>query len=288
VTTSLLVPSENLATAEIPSAEKIVSLEVDPEKLIIQTNYDNDARDADSKTTRPSAQTLLNESIAAFNKSQFEEAEAKLRQAVGYDARNALLHAWLARTLVAEKKLDEAALEANAAIKAEPPVGPALAWARIALGQIAIARNQAADAVRQFRAAAAEADEATAQFAAHEGTIQAEHAAGATPQVDESLRAYVAQLDSAIKQPSSDKLFTLVIKNNLKRFVQGLTVSRPASWTTEMLHVERIDANRVAIDVGLKVKAEGKDQTGTAVFVLARVGGNWLLEDVPHPLFNVK
>jgi hypothetical protein len=40
--------------------------------------------------------------------------------------------------------------------------------------------------------------------------------------------------------------------------------------------------------VGLKVKAENKDQAGTAVFVLSRVGKTWLLEDVPHPLFSVK
>ena len=47
----------------------------------------------------------------------------------------------------------------------------------------------------------------------------------------------------------------------LKRFVQGLTVSRPAAWSTEILHVDQVDANRVALDVGLKVKTEGKDQT---------------------------
>jgi hypothetical protein len=118
--------------------------------------------------------------------------------------------------------------------------------------------------------------------------VQAERAAGITAQVDESLRAFITQLDAAIKQPTSDKLFALVIKNNLKRFVQGLTVSRPAAWTTEILHVEQIDSGRVALDVGLKVKAEGRDQSGTAVFVLTRVGSGWALEDVPHSLFNVK
>jgi hypothetical protein len=63
-----------------------------------------------------------------------------------------------------------------------------------------------------------------------------------------------------------------VVRANLKRFVQGLTVSRPASWATEILRVDRIDANRVALDVGLKVKTEGRDQAGTAVFVLTRAG----------------
>lgn len=288
VTGLVTVPSENLATAEIPTAEKIVSVEVDPEKLIIQSNYDNDARDGDLKTTRISAQTLLNESIAAFNKTEYAEAETKLRQAARFEPRNAVLRGWLGRVLAAQKKMDEAATEANAAIKIDPTVGSAVAWARITLGQVAMSRNQAAEAARQLRAAVVEGDEATAQFAAHEALLQAERAAGIAPQADESLRAYIAQLDTAIKQLTSDKLFALVVRNNLKRFVQGLTVSRPASWTTEILRVDQIDAGRVALDVGLKVKADGRDQTGTAVFLLTRSGNSWLLEDVPHSLFNVK
>jgi TolA-binding protein len=285
---SVLVPSENLASAEFATAEKIASVEVDPEKLIIQTNYDNDARDDDSKTTRPSAQTLLNQSITAFNKTQYADAETKLRQAVRSDPRNALLRAWLARTLAAQKKMDEAAVVADAVTKVEPPLGPALAWARVTLGQVAVAHNQVAEASRQFRAAAVEADEATAQFAAQEGLVQAEHAAGIAPPVDESLRAFIAQFDASVKLASSDKLFALVVKSNLKRFVQGLTVSRPTAWTTEILSIDRVDANRVAVVVGIKAKADSKEQVGTAVFVLSRTAGGWVLEDVPHQLFNVK
>lgn len=288
VTTTVTVPSENIASTEIPTSEKLSSVEVDPDKLIIQSNYDNDARDVDAKGTRTSAQTLLNQSIAAFNKGQYPESENILVQAVRADPRNGVLHAWLARSLAAQKKLDEAANEAATAIKIEPASGPALAWARITLGQIAMSKNQSAEAARQFRAAVVEADEVAAQLAAHEGLVQAEHAGGAATQAEESIRSFITQLDAAIKLSTSDKLFTMVIKNNLKRFVQGLTVSKPASWVTEILHVDQVDANRVALDVGLKVKTEGRDQSGTAVFVLNRVGSSWVLEDVPHQLFNVK
>jgi tetratricopeptide (TPR) repeat protein len=288
VTASQTVPSENLISVEIPTAEKIVSVEVDPEKFIIQSNYDNDARDGDSKTTRSSAQTLLNSSIGAFNKTQYAEAETMLRQAVRSEPRNAVLHAWLARTLAAQRKMDEAASEASLVIKSDPPTGPALAWARVTQGQVAMARNQAAEAARHFRAAIGEADDAVAQLAAHEGLLQAERAAGTASQADESVRAFITQLDAAIKQPASDRLFSLVVKANLKRFVQGLTVSPPASWSTEILHVDVVDANRVLLYVGLKVKTEGKDQAGTAVFVLTRAANAWLLEEVPHQLFNVK
>jgi tetratricopeptide (TPR) repeat protein len=280
------VPSENIVSAEVQASEKITAVEVDPEKLIIQSNYDNDARDGDFKTTRTSTQTLFNDSIAAYNKSQYATAEAKLKQAVAGDPANPLLQAWLARTLAAEKKYDEAESAANAALKPQPEVGSAIAWARITLGQVALARNKPAEAVNHLRRALIDAEETPAQFAVRELLVEAERAANLSPPVDEQTRAYAAALDSAIKQPESDKLFTLVIRNNLKRFVQGITVSRPSAWTTEILRADRIDADRIALDVKLTVRAENRDQSGTAVFLLYRGAGGLMLEDVQ--LFNVK
>lgn len=281
VTVSATVPSEDIASVDIPTTEKINTVEVDPDKLIIQTNYDNDAKPA-----RATAQTLLNESIVAFTKGQHAVAEAKLREAVRVNPKNSLLHAWLARTLAAENKTDEAVKEANAAIGNELSAGGANAWAHMTLGQIALARNQGAEAVTHLRRAVIEAEEAPAQFASREALVKAERAANLSPQVEDSIRAFITQLDTLIKQPSSDRLFTVVTRNNLKRFVQGLTVTPPTSWTTEILRTEQIDADRVAIDVALKVQAGGRDQAGTALFILHKVAGAWILEDVQ--LFNVK
>jgi hypothetical protein len=283
---TVTVPSENITSAEIQTSEKITALEVDPDKLLIQTNYDNDARDGDFKATRTSAQTLFNQSLADFNKSQFAEAEARLREAVTRDPSNPLIHAWLARTLAASNKPDDATREANAALNTNPPVAAAAAWARITLGQVAVARNQANQAVEPLRRALAEAEEAPAQFAVRELLVKAERAANASPPIDEKVRAYVAALDAAIRQPESDKLFTLIMRNNLKRFVQGITVSRPSAWTTEILRADRVDANRIALDVRVSAKSEGRDQSGTAVFVLYRTASGWMLEDVQ--LFDVK
>jgi TolA-binding protein len=278
---SVTVPSEDITSADIQTAEKITSVEVDPEKLIVQTNYDNDA-----KPTRVSAQTLFGESLTAFNKGEHAQAETKLREAARAEPQNSLLRAWLARVLAAQNKMDEAASEANAAIKIEPPAPAALAWAYITLGQVALSRSQAAEAVQHLRRALVVADEAPAQFAARAEIVRAERAAAMTPQIEESIRAFISQLDNLIKQPTSDKLFTVIDKNNLKRFVQGLTVSPPTAWSTEILRAEQIDAGRVAIDVALKVKTKQGDQSGTAVFVLYRSAGGWMLEDVQ--LFNVK
>src|SRR5262249_47466078 len=161
--------------------------------------------------------TLLNEAIVAFNKAEFAQAESSLRRAVQQTPRNPLLHAWLARTLAAQNKLDEAAAEARSATSAEPPLLSALAWSHITLGQVALARNQPAEAVAILRRALAEAVEAPAQTAARESLAKAQTAAGMPPKVEEPVRAFVSQLDGLLKQPSSDKLFGVVIKNNLKR-----------------------------------------------------------------------
>jgi tetratricopeptide (TPR) repeat protein len=281
VTAEVTVPSQDLTSVDIATAEKIDSVEVDPEKYIIQTNYDNDA-----KPVRVSAPTLLNESIVSFGKGEFQQAEAKLKQAVQESPANPLLHAWLARALAGENKLDEAAAEAGSAAKAEPPLVSALAWSHITLGQIALAKNQAAEAVANLRRALAEAVEAPAQTAAREYLVKAQIAAGTPPQVEEPVRGFIAQLDGLLKQPSSDKLFGVVVKNNLKGFAEGLTVSPPQSWSTEVLTVDRIDANRVELYVSLKVRAGGRDQAGTAVYTLYRNGTTWMLENIK--LFDVK
>jgi hypothetical protein len=277
LTFTVTVPSENITSFEIPTAEKISSIEVDPYKLIPQTNYDNDA-----KPVKAWSQTLFNEGVAAFNKGDFAAAETKFREATRVNPQNATVHAWLARSLAAQNKNDDASNEANAALAISPTPASALAWAHITLGQIALVKNQAAEASANLRRAVIEADEAPAQYASREAVMKAERAI----QADESIKAFITQLDTLIKQPSSERLYTIVIKHNLKKFVQGLTVTPPTAWATEIGRVDPIDANRIALDVKLKITSGGREQTGSAVFVLYKGSSGWLLEDVQ--LFNVK
>ncbi len=281
ITASVTVASESLASVDIQTAEKISSVEVDPEKFIIQTSYDNDAKPA-----RPWTQMLFNESITAFTKGEYAQAEAKLKEALRFSPHNSLVRAWLARALAAQNKHDEAMSEGNTAIKTEPPTGGSLAWARIAMAQSLAARGSNAEAVRHLRRALVEADEAPARFAAREALIRAERAANLIPTVDESVRAFITQLDSLFRQPSSDKLFAVVSRNNLKVFVQRLAVSPPTAWATEILRADQIDANRVSLEVSLKVRTQEIDHGGTAIFLLYRAPSGWMLEDVQQ--FNVK
>jgi len=175
---------------------------------------------------------------------------------------------------------------ANAALAITPAPASALAWSHITLGQIALAKNQAGEATGYLRRAVVEADEIPAQYAARDAMIKADRAANPSVSGDDSARTFISQLDTLIKQPSSEKLYAVVIKNNLKKFVQGLTVTPPTAWTTEIARAEQIDANRLSLDVKIKAVSGGRDQAGTAVFILHKTSSGWLLEEVQ--LFNVK
>jgi tetratricopeptide (TPR) repeat protein len=293
------VPSDGFSLVEIPTTEKIVSVEADPEKFVVQTNYDNDSR-----PVRKSAATLLNEAIAAFNnkkldepdadheaivafnKKKLDEAETDLTDAIKQEPNEDLLHAWLGRVLLAEGKIDQADREAEAAIKTVPPLASALTWAHITMGQIALARNSPGSAVDDLRRAVLETTEEPAEFAAREALIKAEKASGKLQQPDPSVRAFISQFDAMVRQPTSDKVFEMVMKSTLKRFGDSLVLHPAQAWRTEILRAERIDSRRVALDVSLQIKSDNKDQSGTAVFVLYRANSSWMLENVR--LFNVK
>jgi len=78
---------------------------------------------------------------------------------------------------------------------------------------------------------------------------------------------------------------TSCLNYNSRLAPKSIPTTPPQSWTTDILRVEQIDGNRVALDVALKIRAQNKEQAGTAVFILYRIGGSWMLENVR--LFNV-
>ena len=73
---------------------------------------------------------------------------------------------------------------------------------------------------------------------------------------------------------------------NLRRFAQSLVVRKPSGWETEPLRAEVWDAHRPANDVDLKIKIEGKDYSGRAVYVISQTAGKISLSEVP--VFDVK
>ncbi|MBL8168621.1 MAG: hypothetical protein JNJ50_10730, partial [Acidobacteria bacterium] len=102
----------------------------------------------------------------------------------------------------------------------------------------------------------------------------------------EDVRAFLQKFDAAVLQGSADAVNQFIELGNLRKFAQSLVVRKPGAWATEALRAEDWDASRVAVDVTLKIRIEGKDYAGRAVYVLSRLGGKLLLSEVP--VFDVK
>jgi hypothetical protein len=193
----------------------------------------------------------------------------------------------LGRTLLEENKLDEAEREFRASIDAVLPLPSTLAWANVGLGEIALKRGQAADASRLLTEAVRAEGGYPPTLAARSARLRAESAQGASaPAVDESVRAFVAQLDAAIKGGRKTEIDSMIAPGELVNFEKGIIGSQPDLWQTKVLRTESLGGDRIAADVQLTTRALGRDQSGTAVFVFTRASGRLLLTEIP--IFEVR
>jgi hypothetical protein len=73
----------------------------------------------------------------------------------------------------------------------------------------------------------------------------------------------------------------------MDRFIKGILGSQPEIWQTKVLRTEMVGSTRMAVDVSHTVKTlNGAEQSGTAVYMLARVGSAWKLTAIDY--FEVK
>ncbi|MEP7272192.1 MAG: tetratricopeptide repeat protein, partial [Acidobacteriota bacterium] len=277
---TITVKGGEYGSIPLPSDKPIVSIEADPEKIYPQKDYSND-----SYPRQASPGDLYGEANLAFSNGDLKTAESKGREALAASPDSPALMAFLGRVLLAAKKNDEASQVFNSALKDNLITIQAYAWAHLGLGALAAEQKKPAEAARHFRlASTADVDVATT-ITARNGVIAAELESG-TLKIPEDVRAILKQMDAAILQSSADAVGAFVDVGNLRRFAQSLVIRKPAFWTTEPTRAEQLDANRVAVDVLLKIKIDGKDYAGRALYILRKSGGKLLLSDVP--VFDVK
>jgi hypothetical protein len=268
------------SNVSFPAGTVIKTIEADPNKLYLQKDYTNDIF-----PRRANAADAYGQANTAFSKNDFATAEAKAREALATDPNAPTLQALLGRALLAQNKAAEAKQVFETVLKSEPLPIQAYAYAHLGLGELALQQSSFAEAAAHFRAAAtAELDPGTT-LSARENVLKAERGANAV-KLPEDVRAFLKQLDTAIVQGTSAQVSELLELGNLKGFSQRLVLNKPTVWTTEALRSEEWDANRTAVDVLLKIRIEGKDYAGRAVYVLNRGSGKLLLSEVP--LFDVK
>ena len=275
------IPAHDFGQVVFKNASKIVRVEVDPEKLYPQIDYDNDAAPHSVEVA-----TALAEANRLFGAQEHAKADALARQLLATAPRLQEARIVLGRALLAENKLEDADREFRQLADDRLPTPAALAWSSIGLGEIALKRNQAAEAARYFSEGVRADAEYGSTLSARAARIRAEAAANSAPATDESVRAFIGQLDTAIRSGRQAEIAPLVVPGELVGFVRGVVGTQPEAWQTRILRSELLDVNRVALDVGLNSKQLGAEHSGTAVFILARVGGAWKLNAIEF--FEVK
>lgn len=276
------IPAKSFGEATFKFPNKVVRVEVDPEKLYPQLDYSNDVAPRET-----AANDLLAAVIQSFNRQEFAKAETGARSVLrvypGFDE----ARTWLARSLLEQNKLDEAEKEFNAALSAKLPTAKALAWSNVGLGEIFSRRNQNAQAVKYFEEAVKADVEYASNLAARNGRLKAETAANLNKPVDETAKAFFSTFDAAVISKQKAQLEAMIIPGELTRFATGIVASQPETWQTRVLRTESVNANRMAVEVNLNAKVLNKEpQSGTALFILARTTNGWKLATVE--LFEVR
>ncbi len=273
LTTDVTIPARNFSEAVFKTSARIVRVEVDPDKLYPQLDYTNDVAPRASLS-----EAALAEAARAFGAQDFARAETIARELLAISPHMEEARIILARALLGQNKMAEAEKEFRAALDERLPTPATLAWANIGLGEISLRRGQAAEAARHFNEAVRADAEYASTLAARNARIKAE--AAAPPAPDDSARSFIAQLDQAIKGGRKTEIEALIVPGELVKFIKGIVSSQPEVWQTRVLRTEPLGADRLAADVSLNTRELGRDQSGTAVLILARTGSAWKLADI--------
>lgn len=280
VSVPVTVVARNFGEAVFKTTAKVVRVEIDPEKLYPQLDYGNDS----APRTRDLSE-VLGEASRHFGAQDYTKAESIARELLSVTPNLQEARIILARALLGQNRIDEAEKLFQTALSEPLPTAGTLAWANVGLGEIYLKKGQAAEAARRFNDAVRADAEYAASLAARAGRIKAETAAN-TLKVDADVRTFVGQLDQAINSGRRVDLESRIVSGELERFIGGVIGTQPEAWQTRVLRTEQLDANLVAADVSLDTRQLGRQQTGTALFLLARVGGSWKLAGID--LFEVR
>lgn len=272
------VPAKGFGEAVFNSPARIVRVEIDPDKLYPQLDYANDVMPRVRNIN-----DVLTEASRLLSTQDNVRAEQAARELLTIAPQMQDARIILGRGLLAQNKLDEAEKIFRQLLDDPLPTPLAIAWGQLGLGQISARKGQAADAARRFGdAVRAEADYATS-VAARAERIRAE---SNTAPIDDSAKAFIAQLDTSIMSGKKVELESRIVSGELVRFVNGIVGTQPENWQTRVLRTEQVDANTLFADVTIQAKELGQERSGTALLVLSKSSGSWKLAGIE--LFEVR
>jgi len=280
ISANVTVPARNFGEAVFKSSARVTRVEIDPDKMYPQLDYAND-----SVPRAPDLRDALDQATRQLGAQDFVKAEASARAILANSPQVQEASVILARGLLGQNRVDEAEKLFRTLLELPLPTAAAIAWANIGLGEIRLKKGQPAEAAARFNTAVRADAEYASSLAARNGRIRAETAAN-TLQVDPAIRSFIGQLDQAIISGKKAELEPRVVSGELVRFISGVVGTQPEIWRTKVLRTEQWDADLFAADVSLETKELGKEQAGTALYILSRSNGSWKLVGID--LFEVR
>ena len=270
LTTQVTIPAKKFGEASFKANGKITRVEVDPEKYYPQIDYSDDI--APSEFTDSDVIVAVKR---AFDRQDYAATEKLARIALQTAPRFDDARTWLGRALAAQGKTAEAEKEFRAILDEKLPTARSLEWANVGLGEIALKNNQNAEAAKFFDAAVRADADYGATLAARQGRNKASSQSAADP----SINDFFAQFDKAAIAGSKTELDKLIVPGEITKFAGGIAGAQ--QWQTKVLYIDKYDADNVLVETILNIKLLNKNaESGTAVYRLAKVGGNWKLNGV--------
>ncbi len=271
------VRAKSFGEVSFKTTQKIVRVEIDTDKLYPQTDYSDDVAPREFDTSDAIAAIKR-----AFDQQDYAKAEKLARIALQSTPHYDDARIWLARSLAAQNKNGDAEKEFRAVLDEKLPTARSMAWANVGLGELALKSNQNAPAGSFF----AEAIRANAEYGATLAARTGLNKINAASTVDESIKAFFAQFDKAVISGRKADVDALILAGEMTRFSGGIS-GQAQEWNTKVLRVDKLDANNALVEVALNIKLLSKNaESGTAVYQLAKVGGNWKLSNVE--IFEVR
>lgn len=271
------IKAKNFGEVIFKTTAKIARVEIDPDKFYPQTDYSDDVAPREVTDN-----DLLLAVKRSFDKQEYATAETAARGVLRELPRFDDVRVLLARSLLGQGKNADAEKEFQAVLDEKLPSSRSLAWANVGLGEIAAKNGQGAQAVK-FAGEAIQADaEYGASLAAR--ALRKKYNTGAA--VDESVKAFFLQFDRSAISNRKAELDAMAVSGESAKFVSGIS-GQTVEWKTDVLFVDKIDANTVLVETALAIKLLNREpETGTAVFRLTKIGNNWRLSSVD--IFEVR
>lgn len=271
LTAQTTIRARSFGDVSFKTPAKISRVEVDADKFYPQTDYSDDIAPKEfAEGDRLLAVKRL------FDKQDFAGAEAAARTVLRDMPRFDDVRVLFGRSLLALGRAQDAEREFTAVLNEKLPTARSLAWANVGLGEAAAKASQNPQAGK-FADSAIAAD---ADYGAGLAARTLRKRLNTAASVPDDIKAYFARFDKAAVSNRKTEVDALVIPGEVSKFAGGVSGSTE-QWQTQVLNIDRLDANTVLVETTVSLKLLNRDaESGTAVFRLSRVGDAWKLSAV--------